>query len=57
MIDYSEGCHELKTLVHDLYQACLNKDYLTAKELCERIVVAARFTRATITAQQEKDNV
>jgi hypothetical protein len=57
MIDYSEGCHELKNLVHDLYRACLDKDYLTAKELCDQIVVTARLTRATITDQQEKNNV
>ena len=57
MIDYSEGCHELTNLIHDLYRACLDKDYLTAKELCDQIVVTARLTRATITDQQEKNNV
>jgi hypothetical protein len=57
MIDYSEGCHELKSLVHDLYQACIHKEYLTAKELCDQIVVTARMTRAILTDQQEKENV
>jgi hypothetical protein len=56
MIDYSEGCHELKGLVHDLYQACIHKEYLTAKELCDQIVVTARLTRAVI-ADKENDNV
>jgi hypothetical protein len=56
MIDYSEGCHELKTLVHNLYQACIWKDYLAAKELCDQIVVTARLTRAVIT-DNEHDNV
>jgi hypothetical protein len=55
MIDYSEGCHELKTLTHDLYQACIDKDYMTAKELCHQIVVAARLTRAKIVEIQGED--
>jgi len=54
MIDYSEGCHELKVLVNDLYEACISNRYTDAKALCDKIVVVARITRAQIGVQAEK---
>lgn len=55
MIDYSEGHWLLKTLVHEMYEACLKNDYAKAKEICDQIVVNARITRAQLTIQEQKE--
>ena len=48
MIDYSEGCTDLKRMVDDLWKAMIDNRYAEAKELCNEIVVMARLTRAQI---------
>lgn len=55
MIDYSEGHWLLKTLVHEMYEACLKNDYAKAKEICDGIVVTARITRAQLTIQEQQE--
>lgn len=56
MIDYSEGCHELKDLVQELYQLCLHKKYTEAREVCDHIVATARLTRAKIGLQRDEED-
>lgn len=51
MIDYAEGYLELKASVEDLWQALMRKNYTEAREICDKIVVSARVTRAQIGAQ------
>jgi len=56
MIDYSEGCHELKRMANELYQLCLNNKLTEAREVCDQIVATARMTRAQIGLQQDKQD-
>ena len=51
MIDYSEGCTEMKRLADAIWQAMLDHKPLEAKELCNEIVVMARLTKAQIAVQ------
>ena len=55
MIDWSEGHHQLKSLVAWLYQELLNGNYNEARTICDNIVVEARLTRAKIREQGERD--
>lgn len=54
MIDYSEGHLLMSRLLDELYEACISKEYLKARELCDQIVVTARMTRAQITIQENQ---
>ena len=56
MIDYSEGCHELKSLVHELYQLCIQNEFTEAREVCDQIVATARMTRAKIGLQRDEQD-
>lgn len=56
MIDYSEGCHELKSLVHKLYQLCIQNEFTEAREVCDQIVATARMTRAKIGLQRDEQD-
>ncbi len=56
MIDYSEGCTDLKRMVDDLWKAMIDNRYVEAKELCNEIVVMARLTRAQIKLQEGNEN-
>ena len=51
MIDYSEGCTQMKRLAEAIWQAMLDHNPLEAKELCDELVVTARLTKAQITIQ------
>jgi hypothetical protein len=52
MIDWSEGHHELQTLVKALYEAALDDRQEQAEEICTQIVAVARMTRAQLKAQR-----
>lgn len=53
MNDWAEGHHALKELVKDLYEAMLWQRTTNAREICDKIVVEARLTKAQIGAQSD----
>lgn len=51
MIDYSEGCTEIKRISEAIWQAVLDERFVEARELCNELVVMARLTKAQIALQ------
>jgi len=51
MIDYSEGCTEIKRISDAIWQAVVDERFIEARELCNELVVMARLTKAQITLQ------
>lgn len=51
MIDYSEGCTEMKRLADEIWRAVIDHRYAEARELCNEVVVMARLTKAQIAVQ------
>lgn len=53
MIDHSEACIALKRHTAALYDAMLNKQFDTARQLCVLIVTEAKLLSSQITIEED----
>lgn len=55
MVDYAEGVLELRRLIEALHRSLLEKDVVTARDVCAQIVAEARLVDKQIVVQFPKE--